>query len=110
MVKEPTACQSIAKYCLQKCCNGSTKARAECQDIDCPLYSRRLAQEPNRKRGKVRVRSEADGKYLPLYKGRKLHRREIIAVQGGVFLSSDKWQEIQKLIERAENATEEARK
>ena len=102
--KRLTAGQVIRKYCVNRC-GGTYKRARDCSDTDCPLYSRRLGHDPNRKkRPHVDFKHGNGGKYVCKNKSRQLTAVNgfksvsggIISISDAIIVSKKQWEEIQK--------------
>lgn len=66
--KRLTPCKAIKEYCISHC-NGK-----DCEDIECPLYAFRNANNPNRKtstRSASQKRNAETGHFDTVYNGEK---------------------------------------
>ena len=69
--KEPSSCQVIRMFCSTRCTN-SIREVAKCTNTGCPLFSRRMGHDPNRKGiGRVKAQKSILGKYKPSQDGMK---------------------------------------
>ena len=108
--KRLTATQAIRKYCVSTC-GGTYKRVRDCADTKCPLHSRRLGHEPNRKkRPRIDFKRDNRGKYVSKIKSPQLTAVNgfkdvsggIISISDAIIVSKKRWEELQKKNEKEE--------